>query len=160
MVITEAQVWLALEDVKDPEIPVVSLVEMGIIREVEIKEAGVIVTMTPTFSGCPALEVMGDDIKTRLTELGIENVEVETTFNPPWTSDWIKREAREKIKEIGLAPPKMHGGDFTAILNDPVCCPYCDSDNTTLKNSFGSTPCRMIYFCNNCTQPFEQFKPL
>jgi ring-1,2-phenylacetyl-CoA epoxidase subunit PaaD len=160
MVITESLVWQALDEIVDPEIPVVSLVEMGIIRAVDIHEGKVTVTMTPTFSGCPALKVMEEDIITQLEEMGIEQVEVASTFNPPWTSDWIKPEAREKIKQIGLAPPKIHGGDFGVLLVESVACPYCDSENTTLKNSFGSTPCRMIYYCNNCQQPFEQFKPL
>jgi ring-1,2-phenylacetyl-CoA epoxidase subunit PaaD len=160
MVITEALIWQALNDIVDPEIPVVSLVEMGIIRAVIIQDEQVIVTMTPTFSGCPALKVMEEDICSRLGKIGVENVEVVSTFKPPWTSDWIKPEAREKIKQIGLAPPKMHAGDFGALLIEPVTCPYCDSENTTLKNSFGSTPCRMIYYCNNCQQPFEQFKPI
>ncbi|MEK6220908.1 MAG: phenylacetate-CoA oxygenase subunit PaaJ, partial [Chloroflexota bacterium] len=120
----------------------------------------VIVTMTPTFSGCPALEVMEKDIKNELSKLGLDQVNVEMTFDPPWSSDWIADSAREKIKTIGIAPPKVHGGDFAAILIDPVCCPYCESDNTSLKNSFGSTPCRMIYYCKNCQQPIEQFKPL
>jgi ring-1,2-phenylacetyl-CoA epoxidase subunit PaaD len=160
MVVTEALVWEALDEVVDPEIPVVSLVEMGIIREVDIQEEQVVVTMTPTFSGCPALKVMEKDITTKLEEIGIEQVEVVSTFDPPWTSDWITPEARQKIKQIGLAPPKMHGGDFSPLLVEAVACPYCDSENTTLKNSFGPTPCRMIYYCNNCQQPFEQFKPL
>ena len=160
MVISEDLVWNVLNEIVDPEIPVVSLVEMGIIRGVEIQGERVIVTMTPTFSGCPALKVMEEDIYTKLGGIGIENVEVLSTFDPPWTSDWIKPEARRKIKNIGLAPPKVHGGDFSILLVESVTCPFCDSENTTLKNSFGSTPCRMIYYCNNCQQPFEQFKPL
>jgi ring-1,2-phenylacetyl-CoA epoxidase subunit PaaD len=158
--VTKEHIWDALNQVADPEIPLVSLVEMGIIRDVDVKGHNVIVTMTPTFSGCPALEVMEKDIKNELIKLGLDQVSVEMTFDPPWSSDWIADSAREKIKTIGIGPPKVHGGDFAAILIDPVCCPYCESDNTTLKNSFGSTPCRMIYYCNNCQQPFEQFKPL
>lgn len=149
-----------MDEVVDPEIPIVSLVEMGVIRGVTIQGDQVIVTMTPTFSACPALQVMSDDICVRLAQDGIEQVEVKIIYDPPWTSDWIVSEAREKLKEIGLAPPKMHGGDFSAILAEPVACPYCDSELTTLKNSFGSTPCRMIFYCNACNQPFEQFKPL
>lgn len=158
--ISSEQVWDALREVVDPEIPVVSLVEMGIIREVKVSPDLVHVKITPTFSACPALKVMEDDIRAKIIQLGILDVAVEITFDPPWTSDWIAPSAREKLKKIGLGPPPIHGGDFAAILIDPVCCPYCESDQTTLKNSFGSTPCRMIYYCNACQQPFEQFKPL
>lgn len=158
--VNEAQVWQALEEVVDPEIPVVSLVEMGIVREVEVKGEGVTVTITPTFTGCPALAVMGGDIEARVQALGVENVQVKITHDPPWTSDWITDEARAKLKGIGLAPPARHGGDFQVVLLEAVACPYCDSENTSLRNSFGTTPCRMIYYCNHCQQPFEQFKPL
>ena len=120
MVITEELVWKVLNEIVDPEIPVVSLVEMGIIRGVDLQDERVVVTMTPTFSGCPALKVMEEDIYTSLKEIGVDQVEVISTFNPPWTSDWIKPEAREKIKKIGLAPPKIHGGDFSLILIEPV----------------------------------------
>jgi ring-1,2-phenylacetyl-CoA epoxidase subunit PaaD len=154
-------IWQALDDVKDPEIPVVSLVEMGIIRAVEVIDEGVVVTMTPTFSGCPALQVMQTDIKQKLKELGFATVEVKQSLYPPWSSDWITDEARQKLKNFGLTPPPRHGGNFEILLLETVSqCPYCDSKNTTLKNSFGPTLCRSIYYCNNCQQPFEQFKPL
>lgn len=157
----EELIWLALEKIPDPEIPVVSLVEMGIVRGVEqTPEGGVTVTITPTFSGCPALEVMKADIVMQLTRVGIPEVSVRTVLSPPWTTDWISESARAKLKTFGLAPPPKHGGDFAILLFDPVSCPYCDSENTTLKNNWGSTPCRMIFYCNHCQQPFEQFKPL
>ncbi|MBI3159385.1 MAG: phenylacetate-CoA oxygenase subunit PaaJ [Chloroflexi bacterium] len=159
-VVTEQEIWDALDEVVDPEIPVVSLVEMGIIRAVILDGARVVVTMTPTFSGCPALEVMEGDIKARLAQMGLEDVRVEKALDPPWSSDWISDAARAKLKGIGLAPPRVHGGDFIAVLDAPVTCPYCDSFNTSIKNSFGPTPCRMIFYCNNCQQPFELFKPL
>jgi len=153
-------IWNALDEVPDPEIPVVSLVEMGIVREVRLLSNGVEVTMTPTFSGCPALKVMEEDIETKLHEIGFEHVAVKTTLSPPWTSDWITDAAREKLKTFGLAPPSRHGGDIQVTFFEPVACPYCDSENTSIKNSFGSTLCRAIHYCNNCQQPFEQFKPL
>ncbi len=159
LAVTEQEVWAALDEVMDPEIPVVSLVQMGIIRAVTLEGRQVAVTMTPTFSGCPALEVMEDLIRVRLAELGLEAT-VQKTLDPPWSSDWISDAARAKLKSVGLAPPHLHGGDFIAVLDAPIACPYCDSFNTTLKNSFGTTPCRMIYVCNHCQQPFEQFKPL
>ena len=158
--LTIEDIWLALEDVKDPEIPVVSLVELGVVREVDIEGDAVVVTMTPTFSGCPALEVMGNDVTEHLGKLGIENVTVEWVYDPPWSSNWIKPTARQKMKAIGLAPPVKHNGDFQVVLLEPTECPHCGSTNTSLKNSFGTTPCRMIYVCIECREPFEQFKPL
>jgi ring-1,2-phenylacetyl-CoA epoxidase subunit PaaD len=159
--ITSTQIWQALAEVKDPEIPVVSVVEMGIVREVEINEDAVRVTMTPTFSGCPALDVMRRDMETAVRQLGIENVTVETVLHPPWSTDWITDEAREKLRQFGLAPPQKHGGDLISVaFLDVAECPHCGSKNTTIKNSFGTTLCRMIYYCHDCQDAFEQFKPL
>ena len=159
--ITAANIWQALTEVKDPEIPVVSLVEMGIIRQVELIKDKVIVTMTPTFSGCPALEVMKTNIERKLRDEGIASVEVKQVLDPPWSSDWITDDARQKLKAFGLAPPPKHDGNLQEILLiDTVACPYCDSTNTVIKNTFGPTLCRAIHYCNDCQQPFEQFKPL
>lgn len=153
--------WRALEDVKDPEIPVVSVVEMGIVRSVELEGERVQVKMTPTFAGCPALHAIREDIATRLLEAGAAEVEVVLSLSPPWTSDWITPEARRKLKEFGLAPPPHLGGAMLPILSlEVAACPYCGSEDTTLKNSFGPTLCRAIFTCNGCHQPFEQFKPL
>lgn len=161
MIPTLDAIWKALDEITDPEIPVVSLVEMGIVRDVKIDpDNGVILTITPTFSGCPALEVMKTDIVERLKAMGVERIAVQMTYAPPWTTDWITESARAKLKQLGLAPPPVHGGNFEIMLMDAVTCPYCGSERTSLRNSFGSTPCRMIYTCNNCQQPFEQFKPL
>ena len=160
--IKSEQVWQALAEVKDPEIPVVSLVEMGIVREVIVADDGrVTVKMTPTFSGCPAWEQMRQDVTARLRSLGAEDVRVETVLFPPWSTDWISEEALVKLREFGLAPPPRHGGSSEVILFfDAAACPRCGSTNTTLQNSFGPTLCRAIYTCNNCQEPFEQFKPL
>jgi ring-1,2-phenylacetyl-CoA epoxidase subunit PaaD len=159
--VNEDLIWKALEEVKDPEIPFVSLVEMGIVRGVTMRPDGAVtVTITPTFSGCPALHAMKIDIVERLQALGIEQVQVEITLSPPWSTDWIADSAREKMKAIGLAPAPRHGGNFEVVLLDQAVCPYCGSSNTALRNSFGPTPCRMIFYCNHCQQPFEQFKPL
>lgn len=154
------QIWQALDDVKDPEIPVVSLVEMGIVRDVAIHDNRVIVTITPTFSGCPALHAMKADIVECLNMLGYANVEIQTTFTPAWSTDWITESARTKLREFGLAPPPIHHGDLNVMLLEVATCPHCGSTNTSLRNSFGSTACRMIFYCNACNQPFEQFKPL
>lgn len=156
----EDALWMALDEVKDPEIPVVSLVEMGIVRCVVVDGARVRVTMTPTFSGCPALVEMKKLIEEKMVEQGAEVVTVETQLNPPWSSDWITVEGRAKLKGFGLAPPAVHGGHINVTFFDLVACPRCDSTNTSLKNSFGSTLCRAIYYCHDCEEPFEQFKAL
>ncbi|MBZ0288317.1 MAG: phenylacetate-CoA oxygenase subunit PaaJ [Anaerolineae bacterium] len=154
-------IWRLLDDVKDPEIPVVSLVEMGVVRAVKLwGENAVTVSITPTFSACPALQVMKAEIVQRLQAAGIADVEVNVVYSPPWTTDWIDDEAKEKMRAFGLAPAPRHGGSFEVTLLDEMTCPYCGSLNTSLRNSFGSTPCRMIYYCNACQQPFEQMKPL
>lgn len=150
----------ALNEIMDPEIPVVSLVEMGIIRAVTIESNAVTVTMTPTFSGCPALVEMQTLIRDKVYGLGADSVAVETSIAPPWTSDWITDEGRRKLKQFGLAPPQPHGGNVVMTFFDPVTCPRCDGIDTTLKNSFGSTLCRAIWYCHTCQDAFEQFKPL
>ena len=154
------EIWGAMNQIMDPEIPVISLVEMGIIRLVEIGDESVCVTMTPTFSGCPALIEMETLILEALENLGVQNAAVEKQMNPPWTSDWITDEGRAKLKSFGLAPPSKHGGNVTMTFFDLVECPRCDSKNTRLQNSFGTTLCRAIWVCNDCLEPFEQFKPL
>jgi ring-1,2-phenylacetyl-CoA epoxidase subunit PaaD len=128
--LTVTEIWQALEAVKDPEIPVVSVVEMGIVRDVIVSEERVIVKMTPT------------------------------VLYPPWTTDWLSEETRARLKAFGLAPPPQQDGPIPLTLYLPVTCPYCDSADTVLKNSFGSTLCRAIYYCQSCQQPFEQFKAL
>ena len=158
--ITTQAIWRALESVKDPEIPVVSVVEMGIVRDVALAGETATVTMTPTFSGCPALDVMREGIKTAVLALGIPSVTVNVVLAPPWTTDWITAEAKAKLKQFGLAPPPQHGGNLDIIFYDIAPCPRCDGKNTSLKNGFGSTLCRAIYYCHDCQDPFEQFKPL
>lgn len=160
LTITTSMIWKALEEVKDPEIPVVSLVEMGIVRDVEIEGQDVVVKITPTFAGCPALEVMIADVEARIRQLGAGEVTVQVVLSPPWSSDWITAEARVKLKSFGLAPPPIHGGRAEVIFYEVATCPYCDSKNTVVKNDFGPTLCRSIHYCRQCLQPFEQFKAL
>lgn len=155
-----ATVWRALDEVMDPEIPIVSVVEMGIVRNVLIQNDSVTVMMTPTFAGCPALDVMREAILERVRALGVEQVEVKIALTPPWTSDWITAPARAKLKSFGLAPPPLHGGNVALYFDAPVPCPHCNSTNTRVTNTFGPTLCRAIYVCRDCRQPFEQFKPL
>ncbi len=158
--LTVELVWRALEEVKDPEIPVVSVVGMGIVREVNAEEQGFVIKITPTFSGCPAMQVIEDEVEACVRDLGAHHVRVEVALSPPWSSEWISEKARQSLKEFGIAPPARHDGRFELTFYEQVCCPYCDSINTDQKNSFGPTLCRAIFYCYDCQQPFEQFKAL
>ncbi len=161
MTITSNDVWAVLQEVMDPEIPVVSVVEMGIIRAVDVGPEGVIVTMTPTFSGCPALDVMRRDVDAAVRGLGVQEVNVHTVLHPPWSTEWISEAGREKLRRFGLAPPPRHHGNIADVaFFDLAECPRCGSTHTTLRNAFGPTLCRMIWYCYDCQDAFEQFKPL
>ena len=159
--VSENQILDWLEEVKDPEIPVLSLLDLGVIRNVDIvDEEKVKVTMTPTFSGCPAMDVMKQDVIDTLLRNGIKKPEVEITFKEAWNSNLISEKGRQALKKFGLAPPP----DNTLIVDidilEHVKCPFCDSEETELKSPFGPTLCRSLHYCNNCQQAFEQFKPL
>ena len=160
---TEDDVWTALEEIKDPEVPVLSVVELGIVRDVKVAEDGVTVVITPTYSGCPAMHVIEEDIVAGLEARGIAPVKIETVFAPAWTSDWISEEAKRKLVAYGIAAPGRtvdEGGLITLTRRAPVMCPYCKSTRTTLRSEFGSTACKSINYCNDCKQPFEQFKAI
>ncbi len=159
--LAEADIWRALRGVMDPEIPVVSVVDMGIIRAVEVSAEGVAVTMTPTFSGCPALDVMRRDIAAAVRDLGATQVTIHTVLHPPWSTEWISEAGREKLRRFGLAPPPRFTSDPTQVaFFDLAECPRCGSTHTSLRNAFGPTLCRMIWYCHDCQDAFEQFKPL
>jgi ring-1,2-phenylacetyl-CoA epoxidase subunit PaaD len=157
---SEADVWAALNDVKDPEIPVVSVVELKVARRVEVEGLHVRVTMTPTFAGCPALAAMREAMRARLLDLGFETAEVVVELDPPWTTDDLPKETLLRLRDFGLSPPPRHGGNVRLVLEEPAACPYCGSNDTEIKNAFGSTSCRSIHVCRSCRQPFEAFKPL
>jgi len=159
--LVEADIWRALEAVMDPEIPVVSVVDMGIIRAVVVSAGEVAVTMTPTFSGCPALDVMRRDIEAAVRGLGAARVTVHTVLHPPWSTEWISDAGREKLRRFGLAPPPRFSGDPAGVaFFDLAECPRCGSTRTSLRNAFGPTLCRMIWYCHDCQDAFEQFKAL
>ena len=159
--ITTGAVWAALENVKDPEIPVLTVVDMGIIYGIEISPLSTCtITMTPTFVGCPAIEVMKNSIHEEVMKLGFDSVEVKVDFENAWTSDRMSEEAKRKLEKFGLAPPAPFSGELTEAQLNNVRCPHCHSTDTTLRSAFGSTLCRAIRFCFNCKQGFEQFKPV
>lgn len=154
-------IWQALDEVKDPELPMVSVIEMGIVRAVDLVESGVHVKMTPTFSGCPALHVIQRDIEAKVRTLGYADVTVEIALHPPWSSDWISDSAREKLQNLGIAPPARHANNrMTVAFFEAAICPRCGSGKTTLKNAFGPTLCKSIWYCQDCQDAFEQFKSL
>lgn len=158
--ISGADILNALNEVADPEMPVVSIVELGIVRDVKLEGDRVEIVLAPTFSGCPALSAIQNNVRDKIKSLGFADVDVRLSFKPPWTTDWISEAGRRKLERMGIAPPGKHGGDVLTVLELPSRCPYCGSLNTTRRNSFGPTPCRAIYFCNNCVQPFERMKAL
>jgi ring-1,2-phenylacetyl-CoA epoxidase subunit PaaD len=161
-VVTTEQVWEALAEIPDPEIPVISLVELGVVRNVEVEDGRVRVEFTPTFLGCPALEVMRDAMLERITALGAEP-EVRVIADDSWSTDRITPEGREKLRASGFAPPAPRspgGPQLVQLQSNAFRCPYCGSRDTALENIFGPTPCRSVRYCRSCRQPFEQFKTI
>lgn len=154
------QIWHTLNTIRDPEIPVVSLVELGVVRDVHITADTVIISLTPTFAGCPALHAMREDIVEQLRAIGVQQIEIRTVLNPPWTSEWLSDEVRSKLKRFGLAPPPRHTGDIELALSEVVACPQCGSHATVLDNAFGPTLCQSLHYCQACRQSFQRFKPL
>lgn len=157
---TTEQVWAALAQIPDPEIPVINVVEMGIVRGVVIEGNKATVTMTPTFSGCPALHLIREQLEQTTRSLGFDQVEVKTVLSPAWTTDWITANAKERLRQYGIAPPKPKSEQDSLIQLEPspTRCPRCGSLNTSVKNTFGPTLCKAIHVCNNCQEPFESFK--
>jgi ring-1,2-phenylacetyl-CoA epoxidase subunit PaaD len=158
--ITEAQILEWLHEVKDPEIPVLSLVDLGVITDVTIDEHKVSITMTPTFVGCPAIDYMKQDVIEVLNSYGIDNVDVKVTFDKQWNSNMISENGRMALKKFGLAPPPKHDLIVDIDILENIECPNCGSTNSIMKTPFGPTACRSIHFCNSCKETFEQFKPL
>jgi ring-1,2-phenylacetyl-CoA epoxidase subunit PaaD len=157
---TEADVWAALDEIPDPEIPVVSLVDLGVIRSVDVRGGRVHVEFTPTFLGCPALEVMKDALEEKVAALGAEP-EVEVVSDDSWSTDRITPAGREKLRAAGFAPPaprEASAPKLVQLRSAVFRCPYCGSTETRLENIFGPTPCRSLRYCESCRQPFEQFK--
>jgi len=160
--VTADAVWEALAGIPDPEIPVISLVDLGVVRDVTVTGASVHVEFTPTFLGCPALEVMRDAMAAKISELGADP-EIEVVLDDSWSTDKITPAGREKLREAGFAPPAPREAAAPKLLQlqaKGFRCPYCGSTETRLENLFGPTPCRSLRYCDACRQPFEQFKTI
>jgi ring-1,2-phenylacetyl-CoA epoxidase subunit PaaD len=160
--VTEAAVWEALAEISDPEIPVISLVDLGVVKAVEVEDDRVRIEFTPTFMGCPALEVMRRQMEEAVTALGGEP-RVDVLLDDSWSTDKITPAGREKLREAGFAPPTPRAEGTPALLQlqrGVHRCPYCGSTETRLDNIFGPTPCRSVRYCTSCRQPFEQFKTI
>ncbi|MGH9520441.1 MAG: 1,2-phenylacetyl-CoA epoxidase subunit PaaD, partial [Terriglobales bacterium] len=151
-VVEAAQIWGWLEGVPDPELPAISVVDLGIVRAVEPCGEGWTVTVTPTYSGCPATAVIREGILAALRQHGLGQVEVRTQIAPPWTTDWLSPKGREALRQNGIAPPLVQ-------LESPLTCPQCWSPDTERVSQFGSTPCKALYRCRACLEPFDYFKP-
>ena len=149
----EKKVWQILETVCDPEVPVLTILDLGIVRDVKIDENVLEVVITPTYSGCPAMDAISMDIRLKLMEHGYKNVKITSILSPAWTTDWMSEEGKQKLKEYGIAPPHKNN-DKNKIIE----CPQCHSQNTILLSQFGSTACKALYQCQDCKEPFDYFK--
>jgi len=159
------QVWTWLGDVADPEIPVISVVDLGIVRDVRLLEDACVVTITPTYSGCPAMQVIAESVSEALHAHGIGNVRIESRLSPAWTTDWMSDAGKAALKGYGIAPPVQQAIDISGLhagirrrAAPAVDCPNCGSPHTQLTSEFGSTPCKALYKCLDCREPFDYFK--
>lgn len=157
--------WKAVGDVLDPEVPVLSVIDLGIVRDIREEGDEVVVDVTPTYSGCPAMKVIEDDITSALHNAGATRVRVNTVFQPVWTTDWISQDARERLRAYGIAPPSGAAAVTTELVAlrrrvEAIACPRCGSANTEQRSEFGSTACKAIWYCNGCQEPFEYLKAI
>ena len=157
---TTKEVRTLLSQIPDPEIPVITIEELGILRDVNFLNDECVITITPTYSGCPAMKAIEQDIIALLKENGIEKVNVKSVFSPAWTTDWLSEAAKEKLRKYGISPPDKTTSDKSVLtgIQKTVKCPQCNSENTELVSQFGSTACKALYKCKDCLEPFDLFK--
>jgi len=159
MQVSPEKIWEWLSVVSDPEVPVLTITDLGIVRNVRVDENAVVITITPTYSGCPAMGVIAMNIRMALMSHGIRNVVIENQLSPAWTTDWMSEEGKKKLKDYGIAPPIRKAKNSLGLFEeDSVPCPKCGSENTFLSSQFGPTSCKALYKCNSCLEPFEHFK--
>jgi ring-1,2-phenylacetyl-CoA epoxidase subunit PaaD len=160
MVGTET-IWSILEEVNDPEVPVLSVIDLGIVREVNVRDQEVEVVITPTYSGCPAMDVISMDIRIALLRRGYKQIRIRTVLTPAWTTEWMSERGKEKLREYGIAPPTpLQQVCHTKLFHreEAIACPRCQSYHTRLISEFGSTACKALYRCEDCREPFDYFK--
>ncbi|MBC7864841.1 MAG: phenylacetate-CoA oxygenase subunit PaaJ [Bacteroidia bacterium] len=160
MVLSKENIFHLLSQIPDPEIPVINILELGVLRDVVFVGDKIKIKITPTYSGCPAMKQMEDDIYKLLKQEGIDNAEVEMIYNPAWTTDWITEGAKKKLLEYGIVPPQHSTSDKSHLIGKQknIACPRCKSLNTELVSQFGSTACKALYKCKDCLEPFDYFK--
>lgn len=159
MTIMKNDIWQILKEVPDPEVPVLNLLDLGIIRDVNLNEDEIEVIVTPTYSGCPATSMINMSIKLKLIEKGFNNIKITNRLSPAWTTDWMTEEGKQKLKAYGIAPPVYSkNNDELFSKTDQVECPLCSSKHTHLVSQFGSTACKALYQCDDCREPFDYFK--
>ncbi len=159
--LTKENIFSILSEIPDPEIPVITIVELGVVRNVNIiDEKNIEVTITPTYSGCPAMKQMEDDVRKKLSEQGFQNINIKMVYSPPWTTDWLSTEAKLKLQKYGIAPPEESTTDksFLTGKHKAITCPRCKSKNTQMVSQFGSTACKALYKCLDCLEAFDYFK--
>lgn len=159
--IQEEAIRKILETVHDPEVPVLSVLDLGIVKGISVEGEKITITVTPTYSGCPAMDVIRMQIRMALIQQGYRQVEILTVVSPPWTTDWISEEGKRKLTAYGIAPPHYHAHQSATALfeeEQAVACPHCRSFNTHLVSQFGSTACKALYKCGDCNEPFDYFK--
>lgn len=160
---TKEELLNLLREVRDPEIPVLSVVEMGIVRDVQYSGEAVHVEITPTYSGCPAMKIIEDDIITAFRSNGYSNIYVHTVYSPAWTTNWLSDSTKQKLKDYGIAPPGRIADEVIVLLptiKETIACPFCESNETELRSDFGATACKSLYYCNSCRQAFEHLKEI
>ena len=152
--IDKQTIYAYLEEIKDPEVPVLSIIDLGIVRDIKMNDDELEIIITSTYTGCPAMDIIAADIRAQLTTLGFKRLKITTALSPAWTSDWMSETGKRKLQEYGIAPPDKR----FAIPKDGVECPLCHSNNTRMVSEFGSTACKALFQCNDCKEPFDYFK--
>ena len=157
---TEQEIWDLLPEVKDPEVPVLSIIDLGIVRDVIVEDEKIIIVITPTYSGCPAMDVISMDIRLKLIEKGYRNISIQQQLSPAWTTDWMSEEGKQKLKAFGIAPPnpKQQFCSSEMFQLEAIQCPQCNSFHTELISQFSSTACKAMYRCLDCSEAFDYFK--
>jgi ring-1,2-phenylacetyl-CoA epoxidase subunit PaaD len=158
--IEEKAIWKLLETVADPEVPVLSVLDLGIVRDVKIIDGAIEIIITPTYTGCPAMDMISMNIKMVLLENGYKNIKITSVLSPAWTTDWMSEEGKRKLKAYGIAPPnpKQHICNSSLFSEETIQCPHCNSYHTHRISEFGSTACKSLYQCDDCKEPFDYFK--